>query len=237
MRSCAAACQSAPAGSACWRPIRGCHAFWADSTFFTVIASYGSELIHPIHEGRSPRQIGKKGKSHWRWIVGMKLCWWINDRGEVVGWAWDTAHIHAPTFLPLVAAHDGGTLVLADVGFHCAEGLPANLKLCPCGRWNEGMLVGTALSLVTRVCGLKKVFHCVLYSFRMRLTYVAALFNTLLGLNRLLEPGADPQTLRLPLPLHFVQGQGFGSGQALRQSSGQACGAGCRRALLTYGYC
>jgi hypothetical protein len=62
-----------------------CAPCWADPALFTVIASYGSELIHPIREGRSPRQIGKKGKSHWRWIVGMKLCWWINDRGEVVG--------------------------------------------------------------------------------------------------------------------------------------------------------
>jgi len=28
-------------------------------TIFTVIDSYGSELIHPIREGRSPQQIGK----------------------------------------------------------------------------------------------------------------------------------------------------------------------------------
>jgi len=179
----------------------GCHAFWADPTFFTVIASYGSALIHPIREGRSPQQIGKKGKSHWRWIVGMKLCWWINDRGEVVGWAWDTAHVHDQTFLPLVAAHDGETLVLADVGFHWAAGLPANLKLCPRGRWNERMLVETALSLVTRVCSLKEVFHRVRYYFQMRLAYVAALFNTLLALNRSLEPEADPQD-RL---LHIAQ--------------------------------
>jgi hypothetical protein len=65
-----------------------CNAFLAAPTFFTVIDSYGIELIHPIREGRRPQQVGKKGKSNWRWIIGMKLCWLLNDRGEVVSWAW-----------------------------------------------------------------------------------------------------------------------------------------------------
>ena len=47
----------------------------ADPTFFTVIDTYGIELIHPIREGRSEQQVGKKGKSNRRWIVGIKLCW------------------------------------------------------------------------------------------------------------------------------------------------------------------
>lgn len=42
-------------------------------------------------EGRSKRLIGKKGTSNGRWIVGIKLAWLINDRGEVVDRAWDTA--------------------------------------------------------------------------------------------------------------------------------------------------
>ena len=50
---------------------------WADRflrapTFFTVTDSYGIELIHPMREGRSAQQIGKKGKSNRRWIVGVK---------------------------------------------------------------------------------------------------------------------------------------------------------------------
>jgi hypothetical protein len=40
----------------------------ADPTFFTVIDTYGIELIHPVREGRSERQVGKKGKSNRRWI-------------------------------------------------------------------------------------------------------------------------------------------------------------------------
>ena len=55
------------------------------------------------------------------------------------------------------------------------------------------MLVETALSLVTTVCNLKKVFHRSRLHFETRLAYVAAMFNTLLGLNRTLQPAADPQ--------------------------------------------
>ncbi len=36
--------------------------------------SDGIELIHPMREGRSPQQIGRKGLSNHRWMVGGKLC-------------------------------------------------------------------------------------------------------------------------------------------------------------------
>ncbi len=170
-----------------------CVQFLAQPTFFTVIDSYGIELIHPIREGRSKQQIGKKGKSNWRWIVGMKLCWLLNDRGQVVSWAWDTANVHDQTFLPLVAALEDESVVLADTGFNNANGIPANLKLCERGTWNERMLVETALSLVTMVCHLKKVFHRTRAHFEARLAYVAAMFNALLALNRTLQPQAHAQ--------------------------------------------
>jgi hypothetical protein len=64
--------------------------FLAEPSFFTVMDTYGIELIHPRREGRSKRQIGKKGKSNGRWIIGIKLAWLINDQGEVVDWTWDT---------------------------------------------------------------------------------------------------------------------------------------------------
>jgi hypothetical protein len=169
-----------------------CDGFLADPTFFTVIDSYGIELIHPIREGRSERQVGKKGKSNWRWIVGVKLCWLINDWGQVVSWGWDTANVHDQTFLPLVSALEDESIVLADTGFNDADGIPANLKLCPRGTWNERMLVETALSLVTMVAHLKKVFHRSTRHLHARFAYVAAMFNALLALNRILEPEADP---------------------------------------------
>ncbi len=169
-----------------------CAYFLAEPTFFTVIDSYGVELIHPIREGRSLRQIGKKGKSNWRWIVGMKLCWLLNDCGQVIAWDYNTANVADKVFLPMVVPFDGLTIVLADVGFKDAQGIPTNLKLCPRGTWNERMLVETALSLVTMVCGLKKVFHRTRHHFQTRLAYITALFNALLTLNRTLQPDADP---------------------------------------------
>lgn len=169
-----------------------CDRFLADPTFFSVIDSYGIELIHPLREQRSEQQIGKKGKSNWRWIVGVKLCWLINDWGQLVSWDWDTANVHDQTFLPLVRALEDESIVLADTGFNDADGIPANLKLCPRGTWNERMLVETALSLMTMVTHLKKVFHRSTHHLHARFAYVAAMFNALLALNRILEPEADP---------------------------------------------
>src|SRR5215831_5210927 len=58
--------------------------FLAAPTVLGVIDTYGLELIHPVREGRSPQQIGRKGVSNHRWIVGGKLCLVLN-RG---GWWW-----------------------------------------------------------------------------------------------------------------------------------------------------
>lgn len=46
------------------------NSFLASPSTLGIIDSYGIELIHPAREGRSSRQIGKKGKSNYRWIVG-----------------------------------------------------------------------------------------------------------------------------------------------------------------------
>lgn len=165
-----------------------CDAFLADPTFFTVVDSYGIELIHPWREGRSRNQLGKKGKSNRRWIVGVKLCWLINDRGEVVGWDWNTANVHDQVFLPLIQPWEGQTITLSDTGFACAKGIPANLKLCPKGTWNERMIVETILSMLTGVCRLKHLFHRVRGYLKAHLAYLAALFNALLRLNRRLHP-------------------------------------------------
>src|SRR5262249_6973117 len=85
------------------------------------------------------------------------------------------------------------SIVLANPGFKDADGIPTHLKLCPRGTWNERMLVETALSLVTMVCHLKKVFHRTRHHFQARLAYVVALFNAILCLNRCLDHHADPQ--------------------------------------------
>src|SRR5260370_3410771 len=60
-------------------------AFLAAPTVLGVIDTYGIELIHPMREGRSPQQIGRKGLSNHRWIVARKLAillnQWVSTRG------------------------------------------------------------------------------------------------------------------------------------------------------------
>ena len=68
-------------------------AFLAAPTVLGVIDTYGIELIHPIRQGRSPRQIGRKGLSNHRWIVGGKLCLVVNQYGLVVAWGCATANV------------------------------------------------------------------------------------------------------------------------------------------------
>jgi len=52
--------------------------FLAEPTLLGVADTYGIELLHPMREGRSPQQIGKKGKSNRRWIIGGKS-WYLRD--------------------------------------------------------------------------------------------------------------------------------------------------------------
>jgi len=156
--------------------------FLADPTFFTVVDTYGIQTLHPWRYRRSPRQLGVKGWSNHRWIVGVKLCWLLNCRGEVVAWSWGGASTHDRRFLPLVSQLDGQTITLADQGF-AAGPVPANVKICRRGQWNERMLVETALSLVHRVCGLNYLWHRATRYAEAHLAYVAALFNALLNLD------------------------------------------------------
>ncbi|MFO1349611.1 MAG: hypothetical protein U1F68_02540 [Gammaproteobacteria bacterium] len=107
--------------------------------------TYGIELLHPKREGRSRAQIGRKGLSNHRWIVGVKLGVLLNRLGLVVGWVWATDNMHDKHFAVLVEAAREQMVVLADHGFHATVGDPPNLKLCQRGQWNERMLVETVL--------------------------------------------------------------------------------------------
>jgi hypothetical protein len=153
--------------------------FLADPTILGVADSYGIELLHPIRAGRSPHQIGKKGLSNHRWIVGGKLGLVVNQVGLVVAWACATANVHDTTFHPLLARFVEQMIVLADTGFHAHSGDPANLKICQRGDWNERMVIETVLSMLTTVCHFKKVGHRVWTSFQARLAYTLAAFNLL----------------------------------------------------------
>jgi len=169
-----------------------CQRLMAEPSFFTVIDSYPIELIFPIREGRSAQQVGGKSKDKGRWTVGIRLCWILNDAGQVVDWAAAALNTPDQNFHPMIAQLEGRSIVLSDLGFRSAEGVPSNLKLCAKGTWNERMLVETALSMVTVVCDLKHLHHRANFHILARLACATALFNLLLGLFHQLHPTADP---------------------------------------------
>lgn len=164
--------------------------FLADPTVLGVADSYGIELLHPMREGRSARQIGKKGQSNHRWIVGGKLACIVNQWGLVVAWDCATAKVYDATFHPLIAQFDETMVVCADTHFHSKAGDPPNLKICPRGSWNVRMVSETVLSMLTRVCHFKKVGQRVWTYFQARLAFTMALFNVLVQWHGL-EPDDD----------------------------------------------
>jgi hypothetical protein len=154
--------------------------FLASPTVLGVIDTYGIELIHPMREGRSPQQIGRKGLSNHRWIVGGKLCLLINQWGLVVAWDCATANVPDNTFQGLIRQVEKRMIVLSDTAFHAAAGDPPNLKVCRRGEWNDRrMRIETVLSMLTVVCHFKKVTHRVWTYFHARLAFTMAAFNVL----------------------------------------------------------
>ena len=158
--------------------------FLANPTLIGVIDGFGIELIHPRREGRSEKQIGQKGLSNKRWIVGGKLCLLLNNIGLVVGWDVNTANVYEGTaFQHLVDEVAEKMLVFSDTGFAKEGWNPPNLKLCPRGTWNDRMMIESVLSMLTRVCHFKKVGHRVWSYFKSRVGWTMALFNILVQWN------------------------------------------------------
>jgi hypothetical protein len=155
--------------------------FLAQPGLLCVGDSYGIELLHPRREGRSAVQLGAKGTSNLRWIVGAKLGFVLDHLGRFVALDCNLASVHDSAFRSLIAALEGQTVVLVDSGWHGRSGDPANMQVCPRGTWNTRMLVETVLSMLTTVCHLKKVAHRVADYFRTRMAFVAAAFNILVA--------------------------------------------------------
>jgi hypothetical protein len=154
--------------------------FLEKPSFFTIMDSFGIELIHPIREGRSEKQIGRKGKSNHRWIVGMKYCLLINNDGAVVGWGWAPANEHDQIFRPIALKFKDETITLTDTGFVEKDALPSNIKLCKRGEWNDRMVIETIFSLVTTLFHAKKIRQRAEAYIEARLWYLTALINILL---------------------------------------------------------
>ena len=153
--------------------------FLADTSLLGVIDSFGIELIHPIREGRSSEQIGKKGMSNHRWIVGGKLCLLLNNLGLIVDWDCATANVYDAYFHPLIEGVQEQMIVLGDSHFHTKTGDPPNLLICQRNEWNVRMLIETILSMLTTVCHLKKMGHRVWEYFKAHLAFMMAAFNIL----------------------------------------------------------
>jgi hypothetical protein len=153
--------------------------FLAAPTVLGGIDTYGMELIHPMREGRSPKQIGRKGLSNHRWLVGGKLCLLLNQWGLVVAWACDTTNVAENTFQWLMRQFEERMIVLSDTGFHAAEGDPSTLKRCQRGAWQDRLLVETVRSMLTLVTHFKKVMHRGWAYFQARLAFTMAAFNVL----------------------------------------------------------
>ena len=153
--------------------------FLAQPTTLGVADTYGSELIHPWREDRADLQIGRKGLSNHRWIVGAKLAYLVNQYGLVV--AWDYAAANAPdnAFRDLIADFQEPMVVFTDTSCHTAAGDPPNQKVCKRGTWNVRMVVETVLSMLTTICHLKKASQRTWSGLRARLAYTMALFNIL----------------------------------------------------------
>ncbi len=154
--------------------------FMADHSLIGLVDTYGIELIHPRREGRSEGQIGRKGLSNQRWIVGGKLCFILNHLGLIVDWDVDTANVYDGTaFQEVIERHIPHIAIFADKGFMKRDWRPDNLKMCQRGQWNTRMIVETLLSMLTLVCHFKKVMHRAWPYFKSRLAYTMALFNLL----------------------------------------------------------
>jgi len=153
--------------------------FLAEPTVLGVVDSYGVELLHPCREGRSAKQIGKKGYSNRRWMVGSKVCCLLNQQGLICGWECATANVHDTTFHPLIQAWEDQMIVLADHGFYSKQAYPKNLKICKPKTWNVRMIVETMLSMLTTVCHFKHVAHRTWEYFKARLAFTMAAYNLL----------------------------------------------------------
>lgn len=183
---------------ACWFPrlpertrlfrLFDTHAAWAEAflaepTTLGVIDSYGIELRHPRRENAADRQIGAKGYSNHRWIVGAKLTYVVNQFGLVVAWDYAAANVADNAFQPLIAELQDEMIVLGDTGFHAAAGDPPNLLVCERGTRHVRMVIETVLSMLTTVCRLKKLSHRTWPALAARLGYTLALFNILVQWN------------------------------------------------------
>jgi hypothetical protein len=153
--------------------------FLAEPTLLGVADTYGIELRHPWRENRADQQIGGKGLSNHRWIVGAKLAYVGNQYGLIVAWDYAAANVADTAFHDLIADFQDEMIIFTDMSFHTRVGDPPNQKACQRGTWNVRMVVETVVSMLTTVCRFKHLSHRTWRNLQARLAYTMALFNIL----------------------------------------------------------
>ncbi|MCX6021390.1 MAG: transposase [Chloroflexi bacterium] len=153
--------------------------FLADPSLLCVVDSFGVELLHPYREGRSLPQIGRKGLSNHRWIIGAKLCVILNNLGLAVSWECQEGSAPDQNFQPFIAGFADETVVLSDQGFHASVGDPANLWVHRRGQWNDRMVVETVFSMLTATFQAKRLWHRTWDGVAYHIAYMLAAFNLL----------------------------------------------------------
>ena len=164
--------------------------FLADPTVLGMADPYGIELRHPWREDRADQQIGGKGLSNHRWIVGAKLAYVVNQWGLIVAWDYAAANVTDNAFHTLISDFQDEMVIFTDTGFHAERGNPPNMKPCKRGTWNVRMMVETVLSMLTTVCRFKKLSHRTWAALRARLAFTMAVFNVLVQWDGL-QPDED----------------------------------------------
>lgn len=157
-------------------------AFLAEPSFFTSADTDGIELCHPRRERCSEQQDGKKGQSHGRWIVGVKLGWLITNAGKIVTWQWDTANVSERAFRDMPLASTGATSTLCDFGFREKDAPHEKMLFCEKGTWNERFAVETDFRWACLRFNSKQLYHRKAKYIDARLGYMTALLNCLLDL-------------------------------------------------------
>jgi hypothetical protein len=160
-----------------------CDRFLASLSTLSIVDTFGIELLHPRREGRSDGQLGRKGKSNGRWIIGVKWAILINQRGEIVDWCWDTANEHDNTFRELVTTYKDETIGFSDLGFRKKDAPAENFHYCQKGEWNDRYLIECIFRWMTDKFDAKRMYHRVDEYLEMRLRSLAASFNILLKMS------------------------------------------------------
>jgi hypothetical protein len=156
--------------------------FLAEPSLLNLSDSLGIELVHPRREGRTANQVGRKGLSNGRWIVGVKFCPLLNGRGHIVEWDAESANVHDSDFVagdrPIGLYKEVGKLT--DKGFHRSKkrgGDSPNLLLCERGQCNVRMIIETVFSNWVRVWAMKKMNERTWRGMEAKLSYACAAWN------------------------------------------------------------